>query len=75
MGDNICCDISINPEFLSCVNLSSILPRFKVNEDSKQREMTIQDCVMKLNGLDMEYLSKAQKILNQFPSKNTGRSL
>ena len=75
MGDNVCCGISINPEVLSCVNLSPILPRFKVSEDSKQREMTIQECIKKLNNLDMEFLLKAQEMLNQFPSKNTGRSL
>lgn len=75
MGDNRCCYKVVNPEVLSCVNLSPILPRFKVSEASKQREMTIQDCIRKLNDLDMEFLLKAQEILNQFPSKSNGRSL
>ncbi len=75
MGDNICCDKVVNPEVLSCVNLSPILPRFKVSEASKQREMTIQDCIRKLNDLDMEFLLKAQEMLSQFPSRSNGRSL
>ena len=75
MGDNVCCNTSVSPEVLSCVNLSPILPRFTMNENSKQREMTIQECIRKLNDLDMEYLLKAQEMLNNFPSKGTRRSL
>ena len=75
MRNDVCCNKVVNPEVLSCVNLSSILPRFKVNEASKQREMTIQDCIRKLNDLDMEFLLKAQEMLNQFPSKSNGRNL
>lgn len=75
MNDNVCCNKNINPEDLSCVNLSPILPRFKVSEDSKQREMIIQDCIRKLNGLDIKDLLKAREMLNQFPPKSTGRSL
>lgn len=75
MGHNVCCDISVNPEVLSCVNLSSILPRFKVSEASKQREMTIQECIRKLNGLDINLLLKAQEMLDQFSTKSNGRSL
>ena len=75
LGNDVCCDKVINPEDLSCVNLSPILPRFKINEDSKQREVTIQECIRKLNDLDMEFLLKAQEMLNQFPSRSNGRSL
>ena len=83
MGHNVCCDKAVSPEDLSCVDLSPILPKFKVNEALKQREMTIQDCMKKLNDLDMEFLLKVQEILNQFSSagtkntetKATGRSL
>ena len=73
MGKNVCCNKTVNPEDLSCVNLLPILPRFKISESSKQREMTIQDCLRLLNNLDMENLLKAQEMLNQFSS--TGRSL
>lgn len=75
MGSNICCNKAINPEVLSYVNLLPILPRFKVSEFSKQREMAIQDCIKKLNNLDMEFVLKAQKMLNSFPSKSNRKSL
>lgn len=75
MGDNVCCDKVITSDNLSCVNLSPILPRFKVSESSKKREMTIQDCIRKLNDLDMEYILKIQEMLNQFSSKSNGKGL
>lgn len=74
LGNNVCCDITVKPEVLSCVNLSPILPRFRIN-DVKQRGLTIQDCINKLNNLDTEYLLKDQEILSQFPSIDSGRSM
>ena len=62
-GINACCFKTIGPEGLSCVNLSSILPRYKMSEFAKQKEMTLQDCMRKLNGLDMSLLLKAQEML------------
>ena len=75
MGNDVCCTINIGAEVLSYVNLSPILPRFKISKDSKKREMTLQDCIAKLQNLDMEYLLKAQEMLSQFPSKDSGRSI
>ena len=62
-GINACCYETVGPEVLSCVNLSSILPRYKMSEFAKQKEMTLQDCMRKLNGLDMSLLLKAQEML------------
>ncbi len=75
MGNNICCDITINPEVLSCVNLSPILPRFKISELQDQREMTKDECISKLSDLDMDMYSKAKEMIDQFPSMKNGRSL
>ncbi len=75
LGKNICCSDTVAAEGLSCVDLSPILPRFINNEDLKQRELTIQDCIKKLNNLDMEYLLKVQEMLDQFPTIDSGRGL
>lgn len=75
LDKNVCCNKFVSPDALSCVDLSPILPRFKISDDSKQREITIQDCLRKLNGLDIESLLQAQEFLNQFPSKTNERSL
>ncbi len=75
MNNDVCCDKNVNPEVLSCVCLSPILPRFKVNDESRQREITIQECIAKLHDLDMDLLLKAHEFLSQFPSKSDQRSL
>lgn len=75
MGLNICCDKKVNPEVLSSVNLLPILPRYKQSENIKQREMTIIDCIKKLNNLDSEHLLKAQEILEQYLIKSNERGV
>lgn len=75
MGNNVCSNEVVPPEELSCVNLSPILPRFNVSEESIERETTILECLNKLNNLDMEYLSKVQEMLKQFPTNNNGRRI
>ena len=74
-NNNACSDKDISPEDLSCVNLSPILPRFKINLKEQQREKTISDCIRKLNKLDLDDLLKAQEIIDQLSNKNNGRSL
>ena len=75
MNENVCSYETVEADALSYVNLSPILPRFKMNDERLERETTIESIIRKLNNLDMESLLKAQEMLDQFPNKNNGRSL
>ena len=72
LGINEYEDTYVPANRLSCVNLSPILPRFKVNENTNNREMTIQECISILKGLDMDSLNKAREMLSKFSEVKEG---
>ena len=74
-GQNVCSHKDIPPEVLSCVDLSPILPRFKVSEQAKQREITVQECMRMLNGLDIEKLLQAQEFLGRLENFDVERGM
>lgn len=74
-GLNRCCDKTIFSEDLSCVNLSPILPKYKIGEDLKKKEIPLQECIRKLNGLDMSLLLEAEEMLENLSTKNDGKKL
>lgn len=74
-SNDVCCDKSIRSEDLSYVDLSPILPRYKVSENSMEKEATLRECIRKLNDLDISLLLKAEEMLEKFSAKNKVKKL
>lgn len=70
--NNICCRKSVSPENLEVVDLSPILPRFKIQR-TQERDLTLAECIRMLKGFDLQTLKTVQGLLNSLDTKNEQR--
>lgn len=69
---NVCCKKKIEPDKLEMIDLTPILPRFKIQRNM-EKEMTLNECMKMLKGFDIEKLKKAQNLLKSLESKERSK--
>lgn len=65
---DICCNIDVPPEELSCVDLSPIIPKpnldkLQAEPSEESRQMTLEECIRMLGDLNTNELNKAHAYL------------
>ena len=69
LSDNSNCDKDVDPEILSCVDLSPIFPKPNLAKDMPKEELSLQGSMKFLRGSELPELNKAERFFNLIEGK------